>query len=110
MSQISVEYTTYDISHDLYMNTYTNFTVEAFLSAARTMGGEERNLAAIVVHHTVMISMKQMHLIDLDPGRETFLGYKVIVGDESLREGDIATSWLISPFRMAKLITKEDAI
>jgi len=78
----------------------TNFSAEAFLDAAQTMGDSSEDLVAVAVHSVVYTRMQKNNLIDFIPDATgminipTFLGREVIVDDGLPRTGSVYDSWL----------------
>lgn len=80
-----------DYAHEIvgaaFADGVTNFSAEAFLDAALTMGDSMEDLTGVVVHSVVYNRMQKNNLIDFIPdstGRvqiPTFLGREVIVDD-----------------------------
>ncbi len=89
-----------DISGGSFIDGVTNFSAEAFLDTALTMGDSQEDLTAIVVHSVVFNRMQKNNLIDFIPDARgevqipTFLGREVIVDDGTPRTGSIYDSWL----------------
>jgi hypothetical protein len=78
---------TNDVSGVAYSAGVTNFTAEAFIDAAVTMGDSMGNLSMVCVHSIVYARMQKNNLIDFIPDARgetmipTFLGRVVIVDD-----------------------------
>lgn len=78
---------TNDISGAGYTAGVTDFSAEAFIDAAVTMGDGMEDLTAIMVHSVVYSRMQKNNLIDFIPDSNgvvripTFLGREVIVDD-----------------------------
>lgn len=78
---------TNDISGASYTAGVTDFSAEAFLDAAVTMGDSMEDLVAVMVHSVVYNRMQKNNLIDFIPDSEgrvtipTFLGRTVIIDD-----------------------------
>jgi len=80
-----------DYSNDIvgaaFVDGVTNFSAEAFLDAALTMGDSMEALTGVMVHSVVYNRMQKNNLIDFIPDSEgritipTFLGREVIVDD-----------------------------
>ncbi len=89
-----------DISGASFTDGVTNFSAEAFLDTALTMGDSMEDLTAVVVHSVVYNRMQKNNLIDFIPdsmGRvniPTFLGREVIVDDGVPRNGSVYDTWL----------------
>lgn len=94
-----------DYVHDIsnsgtYAEGVTDFSAEAFIDAALTLGDSMEDVAIIVVHSVVMARMKKNNLIDFIPDARgeveipTFLGREVIVDDGMPATGGVYDSWL----------------
>lgn len=89
-----------DISGGGFVDGVTNFSAEAFLDAAQTMGDSQDDLVAVAVHSVVYNRMQKNNLIDFIPDSEgrinipTFLGREVIVDDGVPRTGSVYDTWL----------------
>lgn len=89
-----------DISGASFQDGVTNFSAEAFLDAAQTMGDNQSILTAVMVHSVVYNRMMKNNLIDFIPDSEgrvnipTFLGREVIVDDGMPRTGSVYDTWL----------------
>jgi hypothetical protein len=89
-----------DISGAGFVDGVTNFSAEAFLDAAQTMGDNQNVLTAVMVHSVVYNRMMKNNLIDFIPDSEgrinipTFLGREVIVDDGMPRSGSVYDTWL----------------
>jgi len=89
-----------DISGSAFSDGVTNFSAEAFLDAAQTMGDSQEDLVACAVHSVVYNRMQKNNLIDFIPDARgeinipTFLGREVIVDDGLPRTGNVYDSWL----------------
>lgn len=89
-----------DISGASFQDGVTNFSAEAFLDAAQTMGDNQQILTAVMVHSVVYNRMMKNNLIDFIPDSEgrvnipTFLGREVIVDDGMPRTGSVYDTWL----------------
>lgn len=80
-----------DYAHEIvggaFTDGVTNFSAEAFLDAAVTMGDSMEDLTAVMVHSVVFNRMQKNNLIDFIPDARgeinipTFLGREVIVDD-----------------------------
>ena len=70
-----------------FVDGVTNFSAEAFLDAAVTMGDSQDRLSAVMVHSIVFNRMQKNNLIDFIPDARgeiqipTFLGREVIIDD-----------------------------
>lgn len=95
---------TNDVSGVSYSAGVTDFTSEAFIDAAVTMGDSMGNLSMVCVHSIVYARMQKNNLIDFIPDSNgvvnipTFLGRQVIVDDgvPSPSSG-IYHTWLFGP-------------
>lgn len=89
-----------DISGAGFIDGVTNFSAEAFLDAAVTMGDSMEALTGVMVHSIVYNRMQKNNLIDFIPDSEgkvnipTFLGREVIVDDGVPRTGNVYDTWL----------------
>jgi hypothetical protein len=89
-----------DISGGGFVDGVTNFSAEAFLDAAQTMGDSQEDLVAVAVHSVVYNRMMKNNLIDFIPDARgeinipTFLGREVIVDDGLPRTGSVYDTWL----------------
>lgn len=89
-----------DISGASFIDGVTNFSAEAFLDAAVTMGDSMENLTAVMVHSVVFNRMQKNNLIDFIPDARgeiqipTFLGREVIIDDAMPRTGQVHDTWL----------------
>ncbi len=98
------EHTQYDLTNDIkgasFVDGVTNFSAEAFLDAAVTMGDSMEDLGMIMVHSIVYNRMQKNNLIDFIPDASgvvnipTFLGRQVIVDDGLPATGGVYESWL----------------
>lgn len=76
-----------DIASTSFVDGVTNFSAEAFLDAAVTMGDSMDMLTGVLVHSVVFNRMQKNNLIDFIPDARgeiqipTFLGREVIVDD-----------------------------
>lgn len=92
-----------DISGAGFTDGVTNFSAEAFLDAAQTMGDSQEDLVAVAVHSVVYNRMQKNNLIDFIPDARgevnipTFLGREVIVDDGLPRSGSVYDTWLFGP-------------
>lgn len=91
-----------DISGGAFVDGVTNFSAEAFLDAAQTMGDSQEDLVAVAVHSVVYNRMLKNNLIDFISDSingnaisiPTFLGREVIVDDGLPRTGSVYDTWL----------------
>lgn len=101
------EHTQYDLTNDIsgasFIDGVTNFSAEAFLDAALTMGDSQDGLTMVMVHSVVYNRMQKNNLIDFIPdstGRiqiPTFLGREVIIDDGVPRSGNVYETWMFGP-------------
>lgn len=91
---------TNDISGLAFVDGVTNFSAEACLDTALTMGDSMDELAAICMHSVVYNRAQKNNLIDFIPDARgevripTFLGREVIVDDGMPRNGSVYETWL----------------
>ena len=89
-----------NIAGSSFTDGITNFSAEAFLDAAQTMGDSQDDLVACAVHSVVYNRMMKNNLIDFIPDARgeinipTFLGREVIVDDGLPRTGSVYDTWL----------------
>ena len=89
-----------DISGAAFVDGVTNFSAEAFLDAAQTMGDSQEGLVAVAVHSVVYNRMQKNNLIDFIPDARgeisipMFLNREVIVDDGLPRTGSVYDTWL----------------
>ena len=89
-----------DISGASFVDGVTNFSAEAFIDTAVTMGDSMEALTAVIVHSVVYARMQKNNLIDFIPDSTgmiqipTFLGREVIVDDGMPVTGSVYDSWL----------------
>lgn len=89
-----------DISGGSFIDGVTNFTAEAFIDTAVTMGDSMEELTGMIVHSVVFARMQKNNLIDFIPDARgeitipTFLGREVIVDDGVPRTGNVYDTWL----------------
>ena len=111
-----------DISGGSFIDGVTNFSAEAFLDAAVTMGDSMEDLVAIMVHSVVFNRMQKNNLIDFIPDSQgvvnipTFLGRSVLIDDGMPNASNVYDSWLFgagflrlgsSPPKVPTEITRE---
>jgi hypothetical protein len=94
----------YDLINDIsgagFTDGVTNFSAEAFLDAAVTMGDNQDELRACMVHSIVYNRMQKNNLIDFIPDARgetlipTFLGREVIVDDGCPKNSNVYDTWL----------------
>ncbi|MEE8519340.1 MAG: hypothetical protein V3S98_09470 [Dehalococcoidia bacterium] len=89
-----------DVSGSSFIAGVTDFSAEAFLDAAVTMGDSMEDLTAVMVHSIVFNRMQKNNLIDFIPDARgeilipTFLGREVIVDDGLPVTGSVHDTWL----------------
>lgn len=89
-----------DVSGASFIAGVTDFSAEAFLDAAVTMGDSMEDLTAVMVHSIVFNRMQKNNLIDFIPDSRglilipTFLGREVIVDDGLPSTGSVHDTWL----------------
>lgn len=89
-----------NIAGGAFVDGVTNFSAEAFLDTAQTMGDSQEDLVAVAVHSVVYNRMQKNNLIDFIPDARgeiqipTFLGREVIVDDGLPRTGSVYDTWL----------------
>lgn len=89
-----------DISGASYTPGVTDFSAEAFLDAALTMGDSMDGLTMVMVHSVVYNRMQKNNLIDFVPDSQgateipTFLGREVIVDDGLPATSNVYDTWL----------------
>lgn len=98
------EHTQYDLTNDVsgvsYTAGVTDFSAEAFVDAAVTMGDSMGDLSLVCVHSIVYARMQKNNLIDFIPDSEgrvnipTFLGRIVIVDDGITSAAGVYHTWL----------------
>jgi hypothetical protein len=91
---------TNDVSGASFSDGVTNFTSEAFIDTAVTMGDSMESLGMLMVHSIVYARMQKNNLIDFIPDARgeteipTFLGRMVIVDDGMPFNSGVYESWL----------------
>ena len=91
---------TNDISGGAFIDGVTNFSAEAMIDAAVTMGDSMEDLTMIMVHSVVFARMQKNNLIDFIPDARgeinipTFLGRQVIVDDGMPVTANVYDNWL----------------
>lgn len=89
-----------DISGASFVDGVTNFSAEAFIDAAVTLGDSMEAVTAMMVHSVVYARMQKNNLIDFIPDARgeiqipTFLGREVIVDDGMPVTGSVYDTWL----------------
>ena len=104
-----------DIAGASFTDGVTNFSAEAFIDAANTLGDSEEDVAVVMMHSVVKARMQKNNLIDFIPDSEgrvripTFLGRIVVVddtmpsgtavvrGDGSAGVAGMYETWLLGP-------------
>lgn len=101
----AAEHTLSDLTNDVkgggFIDGVTNFTSEAFLDAAVTMGDAQEDLGLLLVHSIVYNRMQKLQLIDFVPDAVNpnvnipmFMGRTVIVDDGMPRVNGVYQSWI----------------
>lgn len=91
---------TYSIAGGGFVDGVTNFSAEAFLDAALTMGDSMEDLVVAMMHSVVYNRAQKNNLIDFIPDARgevmipTFLGREVVVDDGMPRNGNVYDTWL----------------
>jgi hypothetical protein len=93
---------THDISGGAFTDGVTNFSAEAFLDAAVTMGDSMDQLGLVIMHSIVYNRALKNNLIDFIPDSNnpaaesipTFLGRQVVVDDGTPRTSGVFQTWL----------------
>lgn len=99
------EHTQYDLTNDVtgagFVDGVTNFTTEAFMDAAITMGDSADQLGLILVHSVVYNRMSKLQLLDFVPDATnpavkiaTYMGRVVVQDDSMPNTGGVFQSWL----------------
>lgn len=89
-----------DVSGASYTAGVTDFSAEAFIDAAVTMGDSMEGLTMVMVHSVVFSRMQKNNLIDFIPDARgeitipTFLGREVIVDDGMPVTANVYDTWL----------------
>lgn len=94
----------YDLINDIkgasFVDGVTNFSAEAFIDTATTMGDSQNMLTAVMMHSVVYGRLQKNNLIDFIPDARgeinipTFLGREVIVDDGMPRTDSVYDTWL----------------
>lgn len=93
---------THDVSGGAFVDGVTNFSAEAFLDAAVTMGDSMNKLGLVMMHSIVYNRALKNNLIDFIPDSingqavniPVFLGRRVIVDDGVPRSAGVFQTWL----------------
>jgi hypothetical protein len=91
---------TNDISGGAFIDGVTNFSAEAVIDTAVTMGDSMDVLTGMLVHSVVYARMQKLNLIDFIPDARgetsiaTFLGREVIIDDGMTATGNVYDTWL----------------
>lgn len=94
---------TNNISGSSFTDGVTNFSAEAFIDAAVTMGDSMEEVTVLMVHSVVYARMQKNNLIDFIPDSQgvvnipTFLGRRVVVDDTMPVTSNVYDSWLFGP-------------
>ena len=89
-----------DISGAGYSAGVTDFSAEAFIDTALTMGDSMEDLTGVMMHSVVYARAQKNNLIDFIPDARgeimipTFLGREVVVDDGMPRTGSVYDTWL----------------
>jgi len=90
----------HDIKGGAFVDGVTNFSAEAFIDAAVTMGDSADEITGMLVHSVVYARMQKNNLIDFIPDAEgrvnipTFLGRQVVVDDGMPVTAGVYDTWL----------------
>lgn len=91
---------TFDVSGAGFVDGVTNFSAEAFVDAAVTMGDSMQDLGVMFVHSIVYARMQKNNMIDFvrdsvqNIDIPMFLGREVILDDGVPRVGGVFQTWL----------------
>lgn len=93
---------THDVSGVGFVDGVTNFSAEAFLDAAVTMGDSMDQLGLVIMHSIVYNRALKNNLIDFVPDSRnpdaesipTFLGRQVVLDDGTPRSSGVFQTWL----------------
>ncbi len=91
---------TNDVSGGSYVAGVTDFSAEAFIDAAVTMGDSMEDLTGVVVHSVVFSRMQKNNLIDFIPDARgeiqipTFLGREVVIDDNMPVTSNVYDTWI----------------
>lgn len=91
---------TADVSGSSFVDGVTNFSAEAFVDAAVTMGDSMNDLGVMFVHSIVYARMQKNNMIDFvtdatqNINIPMFLGREVIVDDSMPNAGGVFETWL----------------
>lgn len=94
---------THDISGSVFADGTTNFSAEAFIDTAVTMGDSMEDVTVVMVHSVVYARMQKNNLIDFIPDSQgvvnipTFLGRQVVVDDGMPVSSNVYDTWLFGP-------------
>lgn len=101
------EHTQFDLTNDISGSTFqdgvTNFSAEAFIDAAVTLGDSMENVTVVMVHSIVYARMQKNNLIDFIPDSlgvtriPTFLGRRVVIDDTMPVSSNVYDTWLFGP-------------
>ncbi len=89
-----------DISGASFIDGVTNFSAEAIIDTAVTMGDSMDVLTSMLVHSVVFARMQKLNLIDFIPDARgevqiaVFLGREVIIDDGMPATGNVYDTWL----------------
>lgn len=96
----SADYTNDISAAGSFTDGVTNFSAEAFIDTALTMGDSMEDLVMVMVHSTVYARMQKNNLIDFIPDARgeikipTFLGREVVIDDGMPKSGNVYDTWL----------------
>jgi hypothetical protein len=100
-------HTQYDLINDIsgvgFVDGVTNFSAEAFIDAAVTMGDSADLITTMMVHSIVFARMQKNNLLDFIPDARgetlipTFLAREVIVDDSMPKTASVYDTWLFGP-------------
>lgn len=91
---------THDVSGGAFVDGVTNFSAEAFVDAAVTMGDSMEDLGIMFVHSIVYARMQKNNMIDFVVDSEQkikipmFLGREVVVDDAMPNTGGVYQTWI----------------
>lgn len=94
---------TVDISGSAYQKGVTDFSADAFIDAAHTMGDSEEDLGIVLMHEKVYARAKKNNLIDFvqdsqNPAAQripTFLGRQVLVDDGMPESSNVFETFIL---------------
>ncbi len=89
-----------DVSGAVFVDGVTNFSAEAFIDAAVTMGDSMDDLSLVMVHSIVMARMRKNNLIDFIPDARgevlipRFMDHEVLVDDGLPNTAGVHDTWI----------------